>query len=238
MCKCKYPFAYPATDTTQVSIQFGAFHEARRRLESLNKKKYADASLSYSQYYLAGGFAGLVNSVLSGPIEHIRIRLQTQPHGAARLYNGPLDCIRKLSAHEGVLRGVYRGQAVTYFREIQAYGVWFMSFEYMMNQDAKRNNIAREAIPSWKVAAYGGVAGELLWIGSYPFDVIKSKMQSDGFGSERKFSSMRDCFRQTFVSEGFGGFWRGIGPTLLRAMPVSAGTFAVYVPFLTPVEWN
>jgi solute carrier family 25 carnitine/acylcarnitine transporter 20/29 len=38
---------------------------------------------------------------------------------------------------------------------------------------------------------------------------------------------MRDCFAQTWRAEGARGFWRGIGPTLLRAMPVSAGTFAV-----------
>lgn len=198
-------------------------------MEDLNKKKYADSSLSYGQYYLAGSFAGLTNSVLSGPIEHVRIRLQTQPHGAGRLYNGPVDCIRKLCSQDGVMRGLYRGQAVTYFREAQAYGVWFMSFEWMMNQDAKRNNVKREDIPSWKVATYGGIAGEGLWLSSYPFDVIKSKMQCDGFGAEQKFAGMMDCFRKTIAVEGFGGLWKGIGPTLLRAMPVSAGTFAVYV---------
>lgn len=210
-------------------MQFGAFHEARRRLEELNKKKYADSSLSYGQYYMAGGFAGIANSVLSGPIEHIRIRMQTQPHGADRLYNGPIDCIRKLSAQGGVLRGLYRGQNVTYLREIQAYGMWFLTFEYLMNQDAKRNNVKREDISSLKVATYGGLAGEALWLSSYPFDVVKSKMQCDGFGAQQQFKSMTDCFKKTYAVEGLAGFWKGIGPTLLRAMPVSAGTFVVYV---------
>lgn len=210
-----------------VSVQFGAFHEARRRFEELNKKKFADPTLSYGQYYLAGGFAGITNSVLSGPIEHVRIRLQTQPHGAGRLYNGPLDCIRKLSAQGGVFNGLYKGQAVTILREAQAYGVWFLTFEYLMNLDARRNNIKREEISSPKIAFYGGLAGEALWLASYPFDVIKSKMQTDGFGAQAKFSNMRDCFRKTYISEGVAGFWKGIGPTLLRALPVSAGTFAV-----------
>ncbi|OGM42918.1 carrier protein YMC1 [Aspergillus bombycis] len=210
-----------------VSVQFGAFHEARRRLEELNKKKYADSSLSYGQYYMAGGFAGLTNSVLSGPIEHIRIRMQTQPHGADRLYNGPIDCIRKLSAQGGVLRGLYRGQNVTYLREIQAYGMWFLTFEFLMNLDAKRNSVKREDISSLKVATYGGLAGEALWLSSYPFDVVKSKMQCDGFGAQQQFKSMTDCFKKTYATEGLAGFWKGIGPTLLRAMPVSAGTFVV-----------
>ena len=211
-----------------VSVQFGAFHEARRRFEASNISKNAlSPGLSYLQYYAAGAFAGITNSVISGPIEHVRIRLQTQPHGTARLYSGPLDCVRKLSAHEGVLRGLYRGEAVTVLREAQAYGIWFLTFEYLMNSDAARNGIDRKEVRTWKIAAYGGLAGEALWLASYPFDVVKSKMQSDGFGAQMRYRSMRDCFAQTFKAEGLGGFWKGIGPTLLRAMPVSAGTFAV-----------
>jgi solute carrier family 25 carnitine/acylcarnitine transporter 20/29 len=206
----------------QVSVQFGGFHYARRAFEARNAETTGNPALSYSQYYAAGAFAGLANTALSSPIEHIRIRLQTQPHGAARLYAGPIDCVRQL-ARQGHL---YRGTAVTFLREAQAYGMWFTAFEFLMNRDAARNGIAREEISTLKVAGYGGLAGEVLWLSSYPFDVVKSKMQSDGFGAAMKYSSMRDCFAKVYRAEGLGGFWKGIGPTLLRAMPVSAGTFA------------
>lgn len=216
----------PSLTLAQVSVQFGGFHYARRAFEAQNTIANGRPDLSYGQYYAAGAFAGLANTFLSSPIEHIRIRLQTQPHGANRLYNGPIDCMKKLSSHEGVLRGLYRGTAVTILREAQAYGVWFTTFEFLMNADAKRNNIKREEVSTLKVALYGGLAGEALWITSYPFDVVKSKMQSDGFGKNQRYKSMRDCFAKTWRAEGMAGFWRGIGPTLLRAMPVSAGTFA------------
>ncbi|KAF2263493.1 mitochondrial carrier [Lojkania enalia] len=209
-----------------VSVQFGGFHYARRVFETQNTINSGRPNLSYAQYYASGAFAGIANTVLSSPIEHIRIRLQTQPHGANRLYNGPVDCMRKLSAHEGVLRGLYRGAGVTFLREAQAYGVWFTTFEYLMNMDAKRNKIERKDVSTLKVALYGGLAGEALWIASYPFDVVKSKLQSDGFGPTQKFKNARDCFKKTWRAEGVRGFWKGIGPTCLRAMPVSAGTFA------------
>ena len=209
-----------------VSVQFGGFHWARRQLEATNLASGRDLSLSYSQFYLSGLVAGLVNTPLSCPIEHIRIRLQTQPHGSKRLYKGPIDCVRKLAASEGLIRGVYRGLPVTLWREAQAYGVWFLSFEYLMNADAARNRMNRSSVPGYKVAFYGGLAGEALWLASYPFDVVKSKMQSDGFGSNMKYPTMASCFNHTWRAEGVWGFWRGIGPTLLRAMPVSAGTFA------------
>ncbi|KAI1346028.1 mitochondrial carrier domain-containing protein [Xylaria sp. FL0043] len=218
-----------------VSIQFGAFGYAKRYFETVNnnnnnKNGIGKKDLSYGQYYAAGAFAGIANSIISGPIEHVRIRLQTQPHGAARLYSGPLDCVRKLSnptTGGGILRGLYRGEAVTVIREAQAYGMWFLAFEWMMNADAARNGVSRNEVPAYKVALYGGLAGEALWLGSYPFDVVKSKMQTDGFGPDMRYKSMRDCFAQTWRAEGMRGFWKGVGPTLLRAMPVSAGTFAV-----------
>lgn len=96
-----------------------------------------------------------------------------------------------------------------------------------MNSDAARNGIDRKQIPTYKIALYGGLAGEVLWLSSYPFDVIKSKMQTDGFGAQQKYPTMRACFSATWRADGIRGFWKGIGPTLARAMPVSAGTFAV-----------
>jgi len=218
-----------------VSVQFGAFNYARKAFEAQNAAKqhksvdavaHQQQPLSYGQYYAAGAFAGISNTVLSSPIEHIRIRLQTQPHGANRLYSGPLDCIQKLSRSPSVARGLYRGTSVTALREIQAYGFWFLTFEYLMHSDVKRNNIKRSDIPTWKIAFYGAIAGEMLWIASYPFDVVKSKMQTDGWGEKQRYKTMRDAFSQTYRQEGAAGFWRGIGPTLLRAAPVSAGTFA------------
>ncbi|KAL8726907.1 MAG: hypothetical protein Q9166_006396 [cf. Caloplaca sp. 2 TL-2023] len=183
--------------------------------------------LSYTQLYLSGAFAGLANSYLSGPIEHVRIRLQTQPHGEGRLYNGPVDCVRKLVKQGGGVGVVYRGQVVTLAREAQAYGVWFLTFEYLMRLHSERTSTPRSSIPAPLIALYGGIAGEALWLSSYPFDVVKSKMQSDGFGSQIRYLTMRDAFRQTWREEGVRGFWKGIGPTCVRALPVSAGTFIV-----------
>jgi len=56
-------------------------------------------------------------------------------------------------------------------------------------------------------------------------------MQTDSFGPDQKYASMRDCFRQTWRAEGALGFWKGIGPTLIRAMPVSAGQSTVIAFF-------
>jgi len=123
-------------------------------------------------------------------------------------------------------KGLYRGSGVTILREAQAYGVWFLAFEYLMKRTTKHTK--REDIPSWKIAAYGGLAGEALWLSSYPLDVVKSKLQTDGLAKDsQQFKGMVDCAKKIWAVDGMLGFWRGIVPTLLRALPVSAGTFFV-----------
>ena len=113
------------------------------------------------QYYLAGCFAGLTNSLISGPIEHIRIRLQTQPHGSLALYSGPFDCARKIISQAGILRGLYRGQVATLIREGHGIGVWFASYEVFLGLAAQRQGKRRDELPSWQIAVCGGLAGEM-----------------------------------------------------------------------------
>ena len=60
----------------------------------------------------------------------------------------------------------------------------------------------------------------------YPIDVIKSKLQTDGFtAATRQYSSALDCARQTFAKEGVAGFFKGFTPCILRAAPANAVTF-------------
>ena len=228
-----------------VAVQFWLFHDMRRRFLKQNRKTDPSATrLTYTQYYLAGAYAGIGNSVLSGPIEHIRIKLQTQPSGDKRLYAGPWDCIRKIYDVDGI-KGIYRAQLPTILREAQGYGLWFLTYEYLVQQSVRGNGGTRDDLPAWKLCGFGAIAGLVLWLGSYPLDVIKSRMQSDvGFtnkvpdnmgefkeklgavGSVRRYDGMIDCTRKIFWETGFGGFWRGLAPTLMRAIPCSAGTFA------------
>ncbi|KAK9460215.1 mitochondrial carrier domain-containing protein [Lipomyces oligophaga] len=202
-----------------VSVQFYAFHDARRFFLSRTNRD----SLSLPQFYLAGAVAGVANSPIAGPVEQLRILLQTQRYDA-KLYDGPTDAIRKIYSAQG-LPGIFRGQTVTLLREAQAYGLWFLTFEYLMQSIQNLRGVKRHDIPAWQVAGCGALAGEVLWLGSYPLDVIKSKVQSDGFGKDAVYKGAIDAARKTFNTAGLSGFWKGLIPTLLRATPCSAGTF-------------
>lgn len=180
-----------------------------------------------SQLYIAGAFSGIANSVISGPVEHIRTRLQVQTTSGSAAYAGPVDAINKIYREHGLFRGIYKGQAVTMVREFQGYGAYFLAYEYLVRETVANGGLkSRNEIPTWKVCGFGACAGYAMWLTVYPVDVVKSKLQTDGFTKEtRKYTGMLDCARKTWAAEGLKGFFRGFGPCMLRAAPVNAATF-------------
>lgn len=203
-----------------VSIQFVVLEAMKRHFNSKNK---AGEFLTNGQLYLAGAASGVANSFVSGPVEHIRTRLQVQTGTG---FKGPIDCIRQIYSAHGI-SGIYKGQGITMAREFQGYGAYFLAYEYLVQQSMKKEGLEKRSdLATWKVCAYGAAAGYAMWFTIYPMDVIKSKLQTDGFTSQTKqYSSVLDCARKTFYKEGVSGFFRGIGPCLLRAAPVNAVTF-------------
>ncbi|KAL2856634.1 mitochondrial carrier protein [Aspergillus pseudoustus] len=225
-----------------ISIVYTTFHTISETLKSQTNC----TTLSTPLTYLVGGLAGLANSLISGPTEHVRIRLQTLQDFPSRRdaqiqarNPGVIPCIRTITAHGG-LRGLYRGQVPTMLREFGSYGVWFSVYELLLSRvsapatriDTSTTTTTTEAkvkgqIPTYKIATCGILTGLVLWTVNYPFDVVKSKMQADGFGGDQKYLRMRGVVRDTWRENGLRGFWIGLGPTLARAVPVSAGTFVV-----------
>ncbi|ODQ52188.1 mitochondrial carrier [Saitoella complicata NRRL Y-17804] len=206
-----------------VSVQFAVFEHMKRVFRERN----GGEGLSGGQFYIAGAAAGIANSALACPIEHVRIRLQTQTATNA-LYNGPIDCIKKIYSSYGI-RGIFKGYGPTFIREGHGMGAYFLAYEALVNSDMSKNSITRDQIPAYRLCLYGAGAGYAMWFTSYPIDVIKSRLQTDGFAGEaKKYLSGRDCLRKTWKGEGMGGFWRGFGPTVVRAAPVNAATFLVF----------
>lgn len=166
--------------------------------------------------------------------------LQTQSD-KNRLYNGPFDAMKKIYSAHGI-RGIYKGQGVTLLREATGYGVYFLAYEKLVQREMATKGIRREEISPAHAVLYGAAAGYAvcsrktfllrsvthyllllflflqLWAVIYPIDMIKSRIQTDGFSpwTGQKYKSARDCFRVTLKTEGVAAFMRGLGPTLIR----------------------
>lgn len=136
-------------------------------------------TLSSPQLATAGAIAGLANGVVSGPVEHIRIRkllefekleeqlrdcrtrnfpgLQTQAD-KNRVYNGPWDAAKKIYASRGVA-GIYKGQVATLWREGIGYGAYFLCYEDLMQRHMAKRNIKRDEVSPGYAVLFGAAAG-------------------------------------------------------------------------------
>ncbi|KAJ1902388.1 Mitochondrial carrier protein ymc2, partial [Coemansia sp. IMI 209127] len=154
-----------------VSIQFLVVEHMKRTFGQMNNTpKGQSPVLSAPQLYMAGAAAGVANSVVSGPVEHIRVRLQVQTAGASAQYKGPLDCIRQIYGSAGI-GGIYKGQVPTIIREFNGYGMYFLAYEALVQREVAKTGMARSELSSGLVCLYGAAAGFAMWLTSYPIDV-------------------------------------------------------------------
>lgn len=182
------------------------------------------------QLLIAGSVAGLANTTVAGPIEHIRIRLQASKD----VFSGPFHCISKIYRSSGI-RGIFQGHTMIMIRDGLGFGAYFLVYEALV-QKAIRHKIAtgsenctRDSLEAWKLVLFGGAAGAAFWSMVFPVDVIKSKIQTDSYiAKERKYPQIAGCIRSVWMSEGIPGFFKGFIPCFLRSAPVNAATFMAF----------
>jgi len=193
--------------------------------------------------FIGGSLGGFVSAFVTSPTELIKLRMQMQGIGereyfieyaghessptAHKYYKSSWDCFRKIYKSEGI-RGLSRGLVCTLWRETPGFGVYFLTFDYFCLCSADYYNIDVNEVGPVTVLLSGGLSGQIGWFLCCPLDVVKSRLQSDGVTGV-EFKGIVDCFRKTYHREGIRGFYKGLLPSLVRAFPVNAATFAVVV---------
>jgi hypothetical protein len=127
--------------------------------------------------WVAGAGTGFFVSFVLTPIELVKCRLQvcTAPGSAESMYSGPMDCIRKSVAAEGV--GVmYRGHFGTMLREIPGTAAWFAAYEWFARRMTPEG-CSREDLPASTIITAGALGGVAYWVIMYPADTIKALQQ-------------------------------------------------------------
>lgn len=78
-----------------------------------------------------------------------------------------------------------------------------------------------EKAPFYVPFIAGGVGGTSYWAFNYPFDYVKTLMQSDKFGNY-KYPNMLSCFKDQYHQHGLKTFFKGYVICMCRSFPVNA----------------
>ncbi|WWD20951.1 hypothetical protein CI109_105429 [Kwoniella shandongensis] len=204
------------------SLLFTAYGASRRLVSP-----YPD--LSVPQVATAGAMAGAVNAVLASPVEMFKIRMQGQYGGAGdkRLSAVVGDMWRQFGVRDGIMRGYW----VTVMREIPAYAGFYAGYETSKRWLTKR--YSPDPLPVWALLTSGAIGGLCYWLACYPLDVVKSRVQNGHLPPSRGGWLSQGGYvgreMNAIVKEGgVRALFKGLSPSLLRAIPAAACTFAAF----------
>ncbi|KAJ9062677.1 hypothetical protein DSO57_1008133 [Entomophthora muscae] len=176
----------------------------------------------------SGALAGSVTCLFSCPLELVKVQVQLQ---ASRQKEGIFKCIHRILSESGPL-GFYRGFQSHLLRDFFGTAVYFGGYE------TAKHNLVNSCGLSLSVASLvaGGLSGTLSWACVFPFDAIKSRLQRETFlpASKQLYGrSIVRCAQAIYDSAKtpsgrVNAFYRGLPPTLMRALPIHSLNFFVY----------
>ena len=78
------------------------------------------------------------------------------------------------------------------------------------------------------VLGCGMLSSACAMLGTYPLNLIRTRLQASGMPGSPTFAGPLDCFQQTVRAGGFGALYRGILPNMLKVLPATSISYAVY----------
>lgn len=161
--------------------------------------------------FLAGSLAGLVSSVCTYPLDIARARMAVSQSDKVRL----TEIFKTLVIKDGY-SALYRGCLPSMLGIIPYAGVTFFTYEtakrlhFEQTQKSEPNHIQR--------MGFGALAGLLGQSASYPFDVVRRRMQT----SPTKLGMTETIMRILIDPAPFKSMYRGLSLNWIKG-PISVG---------------
>lgn len=192
----------------QSAIQYTVFDSTKNYLNNYYKIQNSNI-INFS----SGSLGGIVSTFTIYPLETIRSKLSAQNNNSD--YNGITHCFKKTYKNKGLL-GFYKGLNICLLGMIPFQGSNFMTYQYLtniLNKEKKNNSIT---------LINGFLSGFVSVSVSYPFDVIKRKLQLSNEIGNPSYKNTIDCIKYIYKENKIRGFYNGLFACYLKIVPANA----------------
>eukprot|EP01018_Ginkgo_biloba_P034421 Gb_14414 [translate_table: standard] len=169
----------------------------------------------------AGGCASIATSFIFTPSECIKQQMQvgSQYLSSWKALTGILD--------KGGFPLLYAGWGAVLCRNVPQSVIKFYTYEGLKHL-ALRKHSTETRLSTLQTLAFGGLAGSTAALFTTPFDVIKTRLQTQIPGSPTYYDGVFHALQQIARQEGLGGLYRGLLPRLVIYVSQGALFFASY----------
>ncbi|KAE8714201.1 putative Soybean protein regulated by cold-2 [Hibiscus syriacus] len=197
----------------------------------------------------AGAVSGGISRTVTSPLDVIKIRFQVQlePTSSWSLirkdlsgsskYTGMFQATKEIFREEG-LRGFWRGNVPALLMVMPYTAIQFAVLHKLKTFASGSSNSADHLnISPYLSYVSGGFAGCAATVGSYPFDLLRTLLASQG--EPKVYPNMRSALFDILKTRGFSGLYAGLSPTLVEIIPYAGLQFGTYDTFKRWImAWN
>ncbi|KAE9591092.1 hypothetical protein Lal_00021446 [Lupinus albus] len=197
----------------------------------------------------AGAISGGISRTITSPLDVIKIRFQVQlePTSSWTLlrkdlsspskYTGMFQATKDIFREEGI-RGFWRGNVPALLMVMPYTAIQFTVLHklktFASGSSKSENHINLSPYLSYVSGALAGCAAT---VGSYPFDLLRTILASQG--EPKVYPNMRSALIDIFRTRGFPGLYAGLSPTLVEIIPYAGLQFGTYDTFKRwAMAWN
>ncbi|KAF2404526.1 mitochondrial carrier [Trichodelitschia bisporula] len=200
------------------SLYFLWYDKIKTRVQTFR----GDEKLSMSDYLLSSASAGTLTAIFTNPIWVVKTRMLSSGRNAPGAYRSMSHGLREIVRTEGV-RGFWRGLIPSLFG-ISHGAVQFAAYEMFKNKRAA--DLGSPKLNNWDILISSGASKIVAGSVTYPYQVVKVRLQS--YEAKTNYLGVIDVLGKIWKHEGVMGFYKGLGPNLVRVLPSTCVTFLVY----------
>lgn len=169
----------------------------------------------------------MLTLLITNPLWVVKTRLCLQysygPPRNTHEYTGMVDALLKIYSKDG-FKGYYKGLIPGIFG-VSHGAVQFMTYEELKNRyNTSKGNPITTKLTTVEYLSFAAISKLIAAATTYPYQVVRARLQNQHYC----YNGVGDCIRQTWIYEGWKGFYKGLGTNLLRVTPATMITFLTY----------